>query len=48
MQIKIQDITGIPPYHLYKNARALLFEVECNCGFKTKKVFIMENKGEQK
>lgn len=46
MRIKITDVTGFPPYHLYKNAKVLLFEVECNCGKKDRKIYIIENKGD--
>lgn len=43
MQVLIKDITGTPPYHLYKKSRVLLFEIECNCGKKTRKIFILED-----
>lgn len=48
MQIIVKDITGFPPYHKYKNAIVLQFEIECNCGKKCKKTFILEDKKEQK
>lgn len=43
MQVLIKDVTGVPPYHLYKKSRVLLFEIECNCGKKTRKIFILED-----
>ena len=46
MQVLVKDITGFPPYHKYKNARVLQFDIECNCGKKCKKTFIFEEKGE--
>ena len=48
MEITIEDITGQPPYHLYKNARALSLTIRCNCGFKGKKVLIVEDKKREK
>ena len=48
MKIVIEDITGVPPYHLYKNARILSFEMECNCGKTARKTFILEDLEKQK
>ena len=50
MKVIITDITGVPPFHLYKNARVLLFDIECECGEKARKTYIFENepKGKNK
>lgn len=47
MQILVRDITGFPPYNEYKNAIVLQFEIECNCGKKCKKTFVLEDKKSQ-
>lgn len=44
MKITITDITGVPPFHLYKNAKVLLLDIECECGERARKTYIVEDK----
>lgn len=44
MKVIITDITGVPPFHLYKNARVLLLDIECECGEHARKTYIIEDK----
>lgn len=48
MKVKITDATGIPPYHEYKNALVLVLDIECECGAKDRKVYLLDKKGVNK
>ena len=48
MKVTMTDITGAPPFHLYKNARVLLFDIECECGERARRTYIIEDKIKRK